>query len=70
LCSKDKSDICIKDKLGNDLVKRFTITNTKADLRILYETIERIRSKIPGNSEVVFGMEATGIYSLPLYSAI
>ncbi len=68
--SKDKSDICIKDKLGNDLVKRFKIANTKADLGILYETIERIRSKIPGNSDVVFGMEATGIYSLPLYSAL
>jgi len=68
--SKDKSDICIKDKLGNDLVKRFKITNTKADLGILYEIIERIKSKIPGNSDVVFGMEATGIYSLPLYSAL
>jgi len=36
----------------------------------LYETIERIRSKTSGNSDVVFGMEATGIYSLPLYSAL
>ncbi|MCJ7615316.1 MAG: IS110 family transposase [Desulfobacterales bacterium] len=68
--SKDKSDICIKDKLGNDLIKRLIITNKKADLGHLYETIERIRSKIPGNSDVVFGMEATGVYSLPLYSAL
>ncbi len=68
--SKDKSDICIKDENGNDLIQRFKITNNKADLDRLYETIERIRSKASGNSEVVFGMEATGIYSLPLYSAL
>lgn len=68
--SKDKSDICIKDEKGNDLIQRFKITNNKADLGHLYETIERIKSKIPGNSDVVFGMEATGIYSLPLYSAL
>jgi transposase len=68
--SKDKSDICIKDENGNDLIQRFKITNSKADLDRLYETIERIRSKTPGNSDVIFGMEATGIYSLPLYSAL
>lgn len=68
--SKDKSDICIKDQNGNDLIQRFKIKNSKADLGHLYETIERIKSKIPGNSDVVFGMEATGIYSLPLYSAL
>jgi len=59
-----------KDQSGNDLIQRFKITNNKADLGHLYETIERIKSKIPGKSDVVFGMEATGIYSLPLYSAL
>src|SRR3989304_8329607 len=68
--SKDKSDICIKDVKGNDLIQRFKITNNKADLGHLYETIEKIKSKTAGNSDVVFGMEATGIYSLPLYSAL
>jgi transposase len=68
--SKDKSDICIKDEKGNDLIHRFEITNKKADLEMLYETVESIKRKIPGNSDVVFGMEATGIYSLPLYSAL
>lgn len=68
--SKDKSDICIKDQLGNDLIQRLKIENTKADLGKLYETIERIKSRTQGNSDVVFGMEATGIYSLPLYSAL
>src|SRR3972149_4017746 len=68
--SKDKSDICIKDEKGNDLIQRFEITNKKADLEMLYKTIESIKSNTPGNSDVVFGMEATGIYSLPLYSAL
>jgi transposase len=68
--SKDKSDICIKDVKGNDLIQRFKITNNKADLGRLYETIEIIKSRTSGNSDVVFGMEATGIYSLPLYSSL
>ena len=58
--SKDKSDICIKDEKGNDLIHRFEITNNRADLEMLYETVESIKRKIPGNSDVVFGMEATG----------
>ncbi len=68
--SKDKNDICIKDQAGNDLIKRFRISNTKADLDKLYETIERIKSKNTESSDVVFGLEATGIYYLPLYSAL
>jgi len=68
--SKDSSELCIKDEKGNELIQRFKLTNRKAELGNLYETIERIRSKTAGNSDVVFGMEATGIYSLPLYSAL
>jgi transposase len=68
--SKDNSDTCIKGQLGNDLIHRFTIANNKADLGKLYETIESIKCRTPGKSDVVFGMEATGIYSLPLYSAL
>lgn len=68
--SKDKCDICIKSNAGNDLIQRLKISNTKADLSKLYETIERIKSKIPENIDVVFGLEATGIYYLPLYSAL
>jgi len=29
-----------------------------------------IKDQSPGKSDVVFGMEATGVYSLPLYSAL
>ena len=36
--SKDKSDICIKDHFGNDLIQRFKIANNKAELVMLYET--------------------------------
>jgi hypothetical protein len=43
--SKDKSDICIKDHNGNDLIQRFIIVNRKADLGHLYETIERLKSR-------------------------
>ncbi len=68
--SKDKCDICIKNNAGNDLIQRLKISNTKADLSKLYETIQRIKSKIPENIDVVFGLEATGIYYLPLYSAL
>lgn len=68
--SKEKNEICIKNNEGNELVKRFRISNTKADLDKLYETINKLKSKIPENIDVVFGMEATGIYYLPLYSAL
>ncbi len=40
--SKDRCDVCIKDYVGNDIIKRFRISNTKADLNKLYETIEQI----------------------------
>jgi hypothetical protein len=45
--SKDKSDICIKDVKGNDLIQRFKITNKKADLGYLYETIDMLRFSEP-----------------------
>ncbi len=68
--SKDKHDICIKDNEGNELIKRFRISNTKADLNMLYATIDKLKAKNPENCDVVFGMEATGIYYLPLFSAL
>jgi transposase len=52
------------------LTRRFKIANAKADLDKLYETIKIMKTKAPGYNDVVFGMEATGIYSLPLYSAL
>ena len=68
--SKDKSDICIKNQIGNDMIHRFKISYTRADLDKFYEMIDRIKSKIPEKSDVIFGMEATGIYYLPLYTAL
>lgn len=68
--SKDKCDVCIKNRDGNELTKRFQVSNTKADIAKLYETIEWIKSKNSVNSDVVFGLEATGIYYLPLYLAL
>lgn len=67
--SKDKNNICIKSNEGNEF-KRFRISNTKADLDKLYATIDKLKSNVPEDIDVIFGMEATGIYYLPLYSAL
>ena len=67
--SKEKHDICIKNHDGN-LLKHFQITNTKCDLERLYAVVGKLRNDISDNIEVLFGMEATGIYYFPLYSAL
>jgi transposase len=67
--SKDKHDICIKDNKGN-VLKHFQIRNTKRDLDKLYTTINKLKSDSGDITDVFFGMESTGIYSLPLYSAL
>ena len=67
--SKDKNDICIKDNIGNELTKSFRISNTKTDLNKLYVKIEKIKEQFPESCDIIVGMEATGIYYLPLYSA-
>jgi transposase len=66
--SKDKHDICIKNTTGN-VLKQFQIRNNKRDLDKLYTTVNKLKSD-SGDDIVFFGMEATGIYSLPLYSAL
>ncbi|MBW6471307.1 MAG: IS110 family transposase [Methanosarcinaceae archaeon] len=66
--SKDKHDICIKNNNGN-VVKQFQIRNNKRDLDKLYTTVNKLKSD-SGDDILFFGMEATGIYSLPLYSAL
>lgn len=68
--SKNKNDICIKNKDGN-AVSFIRISNTKADLDRLYATITELRSKYQVNrNNIIIGMEATGIYYLPLYTAL
>jgi hypothetical protein len=67
--SKDKHDICIKNNAGN-VLKRFQIRNNKRDLNKLYTTVTKFKLDIGDNIGVFFGMEATGIYSFPLYSAL
>ena len=66
--SKDKHDICIKNNNGN-VLKQFQIRNNQKDLDKLYTTVNKLKSD-SGDDIVFFGMEATGIYSLPLYSAL
>jgi len=67
--SKDKHDICIKNNDG-DVLKHFQIRNTKGDLNKLYTAMNKFKSDSEDNTDVFFGMEATGIYSFPLYSAL
>ncbi len=67
--SKDKHDICIKDNDGN-VLKHFQIQNNKTDLNKFYTTVNEIKSGSGDDTDVFFGMEATGIYSVPLYSAL
>jgi transposase len=67
--SKDKHDICIKSNEG-DVLKRFQIKNTDKDLNKLYTTVDKLKSNAGENTEVFFGMEATGVYCFPLYSAL
>jgi transposase len=67
--SKDKHDICIKSNDGN-VLKRFQIKNTNKDLNKLYTTVDKLKSNARENTNVLFGMEATGVYCFPLYSAL
>jgi transposase len=67
--SKDKHDICIKSNDGN-VLKRFQIKNTNRDLNKLYTTVDKLKSNAGENTNVLFGMEATGVYCFPLYSAL
>ena len=67
--SKDRHDICIKNNDGN-VLKHFHIRNTKGDLNKLYINVNNFKSDSESNTDAFFGMEATGIYSFPLYSAL
>ena len=67
--SKDKHDICIKDNNGN-VLNHFQIRNTKRDLDKLYATVNKFKSDSGDDTDVFFGMQSTGIYSLPIYSAL
>ncbi len=64
--SKEKYDICIKNRDGN-ILKRFQMRNTKRDLDKLYTTVDTLKDN---TRNVFFGIEATGIYYFPLYSAL
>ncbi|KAF5425884.1 Transposase [Candidatus Methanomarinus sp.] len=67
--SKDKQDICIKNNNGN-ILKRLKIKNTKEDLDKLYTIVDKLKANAGENADAFFGMEATGIYCFPLYSAL
>jgi len=67
--SKNKHDICIKNNNGN-VLKQFKIKNTKEGLNKLYTTVDKLKANTGENADAFYGMEATGIYCFPLYSAL
>lgn len=66
--SKGKHDICIKDMDGK-VLGHLRIRDTHSDLKRLYTKLDQMREPRCG-CKVVFGMEATSIYYLPLYNAL
>ena len=67
--SKDKHDVCVKDETGKVLLGHLRIQNTQTDLKRLYERLDKLKKSSNG-CMIIFGMEATGIYYLPLYYAL
>jgi len=67
--SKDKHDVCVKNEKGSVLLGNLKIRNTHSDTKRLYKKLEQLKKQNNGCT-IVFGMEATGIYYLPLYHAL
>jgi transposase len=68
-CNKNKHAVCISDNHGNQYGGVFTIHNKVKDIEYLIEKVLEVEKEL-GQSDVVVNMESTGIYHLPLYSAI
>jgi transposase len=68
-CSKKNHTVCISDNFGKQYGKIFTIGNTVEDIEYLIEKILGVEKYI-GESDVIINIESTGIYHLPLYSAL
>lgn len=66
---KDKHEICIKNNLGKTLVSSRHVRNTYTDMKRLLEEIDKLKRKY-GVNKVLFGMESTGVYHMPLYHAL
>jgi len=63
--SKEKCEVTAIDQRGNSLTAPFTITPDEAGIDQLLTRIEPICKTL--NATPIFGMEATGIYHLPIY---
>ena len=68
-CNKKNHKVCISDNFGKQYGKIFTIGNTVKDIEYLTEKVLEAEKDI-GESDVIINMESTGIYHLPLYSAL
>ncbi|MFO7661100.1 MAG: IS110 family transposase [Chloroflexota bacterium] len=59
--------VALLDNRGSVQAKPFTIANSKVGAERLLQRVEQVK---PRQEAVVFGMEATGHYWLPLYSCL
>lgn len=68
-CNKDSNTICISDSTGKQHGNVFEIFNKVEDVEYLIERIYEIE-RIIGSADIVANMESTGVYHLPIYSAL
>lgn len=65
--AKRSHEACLMSESGNLLGRPFSFANSHAGVELLFK---QIRKHNPDLLPVVFGMEATGHYWLPLYSRL
>lgn len=65
--AKEECEVCIIDKNGESKDK-FKVRNSREDVDSLRKTLREIACKL--QAEPVIGLEATGIYILPIYTAL
>ena len=65
--AKRSHEACLINESGTLLGKSFSFPNSHAGVDLL---LKQLRKHNPDSLPVVFGMEATGHYWLPLYSRL
>ncbi len=68
-CNKNQHTVCISDNSAKQYGNLFEIKNKVEDIEYLIEKILEAERTL-GKSDVVINMESTGVYHLPLYSAL
>lgn len=66
--AKDKCEAGIKDRAGNQLIETFTFLPNEKGVGSLLEKVRDVCKEV--RATPVFGIEATGIYHLPVYAKL